>query len=169
MADAPGSGAAVFLQPGELLTSETPVSVKTVLGSCVAVTMWSPRLGVGAISHCLLPSAGAPLAALAEEEALRYVDATIELMLLDFAARGATPAELEVKFFGGAGRVGADGYRVGHRNIECVREVLARHGIRAAASATGGRHGRVIQFDTGTGLVLVKRLPPAPHRTGGQP
>jgi chemotaxis protein CheD len=152
----------VFLQPGEIVTTETPVSVKTVLGSCVAITMRSARAGFAAMAHCLLPSAGihAPLPAC---EASRYVDSTIDLMLRVFARRGITQQDLEIKLFGGADRMSMGGYGVGRRNVETAVKTLAGYGIIAAASVTGGRRGLVVQFDTASGEVLVRRLPLTPH------
>jgi len=46
----------IYLQPGDIFISEKSALISTLLGSCVAVTMFSPRLGVGAISHGILPS-----------------------------------------------------------------------------------------------------------------
>jgi chemotaxis protein CheD len=149
----------VFLQPGELFTTEVPVSVKTVLGSCLAVTMRAPRLGLAAMAHCLLPNAGTSSSALPEAEALRYVDSTIELMLRRFASRGVGREELEIKLFGGSCKSELAWYGVGHRNVASARMVLARYGIQAAASATGGHSGMAIEFHTASGDVLVKRLP----------
>lgn len=40
-----------FLKPGEAIVSPNPILVSTVLGSCIAVTMYSPEKRVGAICH----------------------------------------------------------------------------------------------------------------------
>lgn len=158
MPSLPVPASTVFLHPGELFTSCTPVSVKTVLGSCLAVTMRSPRLGMAAMAHCLLPTSGLSASVLSRPEALRYVDSTIELMLQSFAARGVAREELEIKLFGGAGAVELERYGVGRRNIAAAQSILSRYGISATANATGGRRGMAIVFNTGTGAVLVKRL-----------
>jgi chemotaxis protein CheD len=104
-----------------------------------------------------------PAAALPVAEALKYVDTAIELMLMAFATRGVTTQEIEVKLFGGADSLGADvpagGYCVGSRNIEAALAVLAQRGIVPVAGGVGGRHGRVIDFDTASGEVHVRRLP----------
>ena len=117
----------VFLHPGQLFTTQSPVSVKTILGSCLAVTMRAPRLGLAAMAHCLLPSAGVSSSALSEAEALRYVDSAIEFMLRSFAARGVAREELEIKLFGGAGRSGLAWYHVGQRNVATAERVLATY------------------------------------------
>ena len=154
----------VFLQPGELFTGDAPARVKTVLGSCVAILMRIPRAGTAAMAHCLLPEAGASADALPRRLALRFVDTTVELMLRALAARGARPGELEVKLFGGAGRIYAPGVplamRVGQRNVETALAELAARGLTVVARSVGGECGRLIEFDTATGAVRVKVLPP---------
>ena len=163
MADQSRAELCAFLQPGELVTAENPIRVKTVLGSCLAITMRDPRLGLTAIAHCLLPEAGVRLDAMPREEALRYVDTTIELMLRGFAQRGAALGDLEIKLFGGADSLAEPnrgcGYCVGRRNVESALAILGARGLTVAASGTGGRQGRTIEFNTGTGEVYVKTLP----------
>src|ERR1017187_5592031 len=99
----------LFLQPAGLAMVEPPTRVKTVLGSCVASTRRSPRLGLSGMAHCLLPSAGVPAEGLPRAEALRYVDSSVDLMLREFARRGAFAEELEIKLLGGAGSGGGAG------------------------------------------------------------
>ena len=49
-----------FLQPGEFQFSDDPdVRLRTLLGSCVAITMWHPRRRYGAMCHYMLPTRGA--------------------------------------------------------------------------------------------------------------
>ncbi len=156
----------LFLQPAELVVAEAAMRVRTVLGSCVAIVMRAPRLGVAAMAHCLLPNSDG-----AADEKLKYVDTTIAAMLLVFARRGAGSAELEVKLFGGADGMRASGagspYRVGSRNVESALCELAALGIVPASSDVGGEAARLIELDTGTGVVFVKRLPgAAAGRTG---
>jgi len=156
----------VFLQPAELLFAETPTRVRTILGSCVAITMRVPRLGLASAAHCLLPYAGAPVGKLSRAEALRYVDTTVAVMLGIFAQRGASPGELEIKIFGGADNLDrskpGSGYRVGGRNVEAALQVLAEHGLAPVSSGVGGRWGRVIEFHTHTGDVFVRLLSSLP-------
>ncbi len=148
----------VFLQPGEIFTTSAATRVKTVLGSCVAITMRAPRLGLSSIAHCLLPEAGTPLDRIASNEAPRYVDSAIHHMLQTFARSGADVQELEIKLFGGADAFCTE-YSVGKRNVDAARAALASRGLAAAASVVGGAQGRVLRFDTGTGDVLLKTLP----------
>jgi chemotaxis protein CheD len=153
----------VFLQPCEMVLLTHPARVKTVLGSCVGITMRAPASGVAAMVHCLLPTAGAPYRQLPAEEYWRYVDAAVDRMLEAFATRGAAAGDLEVKLFGGADRLaagaGETGYRVGRRNVKAALASLAGYGIEPVSREVGGRCGRLVEFDTASGSVFVKLLP----------
>lgn len=61
----------IYLKPGEVVVARKPVLVSTVLGSCVAVTMFSPDCGFGAICHAMLPDSAGRC------EDLRYVDTAL--------------------------------------------------------------------------------------------
>src|SRR5579871_6729409 len=76
---------ASFLLPGDLMIGDRPAHVKTIVGSCLAIMIRFPRLGLAAIAHCLLPEAPAPVASLPRGEALRYVDTAIEIMIRELA------------------------------------------------------------------------------------
>jgi chemotaxis protein CheD len=153
----------VFLQPGGLVITDVPTLVKTILGSCVSLTVRAERLGLAAVTHCLLPSAGNRQTIRSRFEALKYVDATATILFQTFTARGASLAELEVKLIGGADSLSTDGspylYSVGSRNVQMALKEIADRGIVPAATIVGGRTGRVLMYDTGTGDVFVKRLP----------
>lgn len=154
----------VDLQPGELYFARTPAILRTILGSCIGVTFWSPRLGAGALCHGVLPRcpqnwpAGSTM-----EEGHRYVDFSIRYLARQFYALGASRGEIEVKLFGGADVLSAAGGRpgrptVGALNRLAAEEVLAEEGLIVAASDVGGIRGRRIHFHTGTGAVLLHRL-----------
>jgi chemotaxis protein CheD len=144
----------VFLKPGELYVGEESAQVATILGSCVSVTMFSPRVRIGAICHALLPSGRAP-------EPFRYVDSAILHMLDTFAERGVRGDELEIKLIGGADVLehpGSDTATVGRRNIETAMKILKERNLALAGSDVGGTMGRKVYFWTRTGTVLMKRI-----------
>jgi len=154
----------VTLHPGELYVARTPAILRTILGSCVGVTVWSARLGAGALCHGVLPRAPARLlAALNDPEGPRYVDFSIRCLARQFDALGARRDELEVKVFGGADVLPilserADRPTVGALNREAAVAALAEEGLIVRASDVGGKRGRRIHFDTSTGEVRVFRL-----------
>lgn len=159
MDDPAVAGDPVFLQPGEVLTTTAALRVKTILGSCLGITIRAPGAGYAAIAHCVLPEAAAAVDPADSSQPARYVDTAVASMLRLFAEHGASRGELEIKLFGGADAMGAE-FGVGKRNIEVARRILLARGMAIAASAVGGNQGRVIVFDTGTGEVLLRTLPP---------
>jgi chemotaxis protein CheD len=153
--------AEVYLQPGESYFARTPAIIRTILGSCVGVTFWSARLGVGALSHAQLPRCPASSSVDIRRVAGRYVDSTIRDLARHFDEMGALRSEVQVKVFGGADvLLVRDITRptVGRLNCEAAIEVLRDEGFLVIASSTGGTSGVHIRFDTRTGEVQLRRL-----------
>lgn len=170
-ATAPAGAARHFLLPGELFTGREAAMVGTLLGSCVAVTMFSPRCRVGAVCHGMLPSCRNDQPCRGEcPDGPRYVECSINRMLAWFSSQGILHTEIEVKVFGGsdmfADSSGETKRRgVGRQNIDMALQVLERDGLLPVVSDLGGRRGRKIFFKTDTGEVFLKRLgqsPPQP-------
>jgi chemotaxis protein CheD len=148
------------LHIGEIRVARTPTILKTVLGSCIGVTFWSPRIGIGALCHGALPRCPPGVFA---PEAYRYVDFAIGELIRQFEAAGARRQEMQVKVFGGADvlLIEAGETRkptVGSLNWQMAMETLRDEKLRVLASDLGGLAGRVIQFNTGSGEVLLRRL-----------
>jgi chemotaxis protein CheD len=157
----------VYVQPGESHLATEPVVMRTVLGSCVGITFSAPRLGLAALCHPMLPSypgndPAKPAAEISLAAGRRYVDFTIRDLAWQFDARGARRSEVQVKLFGGADilTVTDEALRptVGRLNCEAAIRVLRDEGFDVAASSLGGTSGVNIQFNTGTGEVLLRRL-----------
>jgi chemotaxis protein CheD len=155
----------VYLHPGEFHIACTPSILKTVLGSCVGVSFWFPRLGLGALCHGILPHCpqGTEGEFIDHSDGFRYVDFAICELLRQFASYGGLPSDLELKIFGGADvlpviRESQTRRSVGSQNLAAADEVIKRESLRVLASDVGGSQGRFIRFHTGTGEVLLQRL-----------
>jgi chemotaxis protein CheD len=154
----------VFLQPGEVYLARKPTIIRTILGSCVGVTFWNARLGVGALCHALLPRCPKnPTLNLSLPTGRRYVDFSITDLARQFDQLGALRPEVQIKVFGGADVLPVNDAAsaratVGRQNCETALEVLRSEGYDITASSLGGTCGRSIQFHTGTGEVLLRRL-----------
>ncbi len=150
---------ATYLHPGEVCFCAEPSRVETVLGSCVAVTMWDRRRGAASICHAVLPWSNGD-----GGDPLRYVDSAIGRMLAALDAHGSRRQDIEVKLFGGASMHGNNRVSVGRQNVEAALATLASQGLKPQAVDTGGAQGRKLRFDTATGEVWLKRISAA--RTG---
>jgi chemotaxis protein CheD len=150
----------VFLKPCEIVFSDQPMAVTTLLGSCVAVTMFSPRQRFGAICHALLPSCRKEQPC-GHTEAGKYVECAIRLMLEELKARGVVRHEIEAKLFGGSimfDTLDGRSLSVGSQNMETALRMLEGESVRLIKQDLGGARGRKILFHTHTGEVFLKRL-----------
>jgi len=160
----------IYLMPGEFHLARRPAILKTLLGSCVGVTFWSARLGIGALCHGVLPKCPQGLQG---AEAYRYVDFVIRDLALQFEALGAVRSEVQVKLFGGADVLPVLARKsqkstVGYHNWQTALTVLSDENLTVFASDLGGQVGRTIHFHTGTGEVLLRRhLNPQPEGRKG--
>lgn len=145
----------IYLKPGEVVVACNPMLVSTLLGSCVAVTMFSPSKGIGAICHAMLPNCPGLTGD------LRYVDTALPYIHRKVLENGAGN-DLVVKLFGGA-QVLDIGYAnaqrtVGEQNITRALEILESLGLAASCADTGGGVGRKLFFCTRSGDVYVRRI-----------
>ncbi len=144
----------VFLKPGELYIGKEPAVISTILGSCLSITMFNARLGVGGICHALFPNDFKRK----KGKEFHYVDGSISYMLNEFEKIGITRNEIEVKVFGGASINITQRKTVGQANIEAALNIIRGSNLRMLTYDFGGTLGRKIIFYTHTGRVLLKKL-----------
>jgi chemotaxis protein CheD len=151
----------VFLQPGEYFVGDAHCRLRTILGSCVSITLWNRSRRVGAMCHFLL-SQRAPGGPAALDG--RYADEALSLMLRDLQREGVPAEECRAKMFGGGDmfpdlHTGA-GDTVGRRNGEFARQLLRDHGVPVVAASLFGVGHRRILFDIATGHVWCRQVHP---------
>lgn len=155
-----GAAFEVYLLPGEYFVGDARYRIRTVLGSCVSITLWHRRLRIGAMSHFLLSEReadGDPAPGLSG----RYGREAMELMIAQLQESGVHVRECEAKVFGGgtmfpsieAGRQPG----IGHRNGMAAEKLLAEYGIPVVSESLFGTGHRHILFDVATGDVWVRQ------------
>lgn len=153
-----GGRSAVVLKPGKFFFSDQPVRVSTLLGSCVAITMWHPRLRIGGICHFMLPYAMGREAVGLEG---KYADDALRLFLGRIRAHGTRPQDYQVRLFGGGRQIcglTADvAGSVGRRNIDAGRRLLGGNGFSICGEDLADSGYRKLVFDLAHGTVEVKR------------
>ncbi|KHK00655.1 chemotaxis protein CheD [Desulfovibrio sp. TomC] len=147
-----------FLNVAQGILVDCPTMAHTVLGSCVSVTFFAPRHGLGAIFHALLPRAGEYRLHDPVDSPYKFVDTAINVLVSRFIRRGVKLSHIECKVFGGASALFAEEMSVGRRNVETAFATLSDLGLRVAASNVGGEAGRKIVFSTSTGEIFVRML-----------
>ncbi len=152
----------IFLQPGELWFGDENTRIRTLLGSCVAVTLWHPRKRIGGMCHYMLPTRGHGHAG---ELNGRYADEALAALLGEVRSARSQPHEYEAKLFGG-GRMFhfvPPGVRqtvqIQERNVGAARELMAKHGFRVKAEHLGGHGHRQVIFDIWSGHVWMRHTP----------
>ena len=144
-----------YLMAGNIFVHVSPHRVTTVLGSCVSVCLWDQRLRLGGMNHFMLPFwNGEGLAS------PKYGNIAIAKLIERMQDLGAERRNLRAKVFGGGVVLNVMNpfMNIGERNIQLAEDVLKNEGIPIVSADTGGNVGRKLIFDTGTGMVLVKRL-----------
>ena len=155
----PGEPAEIHLMPGEFYFGSKNTRIHTVLGSCIAMTLWHPQRFIGGMNHIVLPSRIKP-----GEDRLdgHYADEALLLFMHELVRSHTRPAEYQVKLFGGGRmfqRSLADkAYDVADGNIEAARALLDASGFNIQVEHVGGSGHRSIIFDLRDGSVLVKHV-----------
>jgi chemotaxis protein CheD len=154
----------IFLRPGELFVGDQGYQIRTILGSCVSITLWHAASRIGGMSHFLLPTRSGSSGDAALDG--RYGDEALRLMLDELQKCGLRPDDCEAKIFGGGnmfpGHDRAGAMRVGQRNGEAARELLQCRGIPVASESLFGDGHRQIIFDVGNGDVWSRQIVPSP-------
>ena len=154
----------IFLLPGEYFVGDAAFQVRTILGSCVSITLWHPVARVGGMCHFLLPTRsnfGHNIHRLNGH----YGDEALALMCQDLRALGVDARQCQAKLFGGGnmfpGRVRSDSGHVGQRNGEAARELLLQQGIPIVVESLFGMGHRQIIFDISNGDVWSRQVRPS--------
>ncbi len=150
----------IMLMPGELFFGTGVPLLRTLLGSCVAVTLWNPRRQVGGMCHYLLPSRtrvpNQPRDGKFGEEAIG--------MLVDALLRAGTkPPDYEVHLYGGADTMPSlerSMRYVGERNIEIGWKLIDQFGFNLVGVDVGENVPRNVRMSLVTGEVQMSRGQP---------
>jgi chemotaxis protein CheD len=136
---------------GQAVFAAEPQRLTTILGSCVAVTLYSPRRRMGMLCHVVLPKSREN-----SDNPAKYADTAIPYMLSALRCEGVGPRELTAKLVGGACMFGDNQLsRIGESNTQATVRALEEAGISIAARDAGGNCGRRICFDLATGIITV--------------
>jgi chemotaxis protein CheD len=144
-----------YLHPSTIWISKDPQWVTTVLGSCVSVCLFDKKTCIGGINHFMLPYwNGEGL------ESPKYGNVAITQLFQKMLEFGVKKENVVCKIFGGAEVLGEQSsvFNVGKRNIELAYKMMQEMNIPVVSSSTGGKQGRKIHYNTGTGEVLQKYL-----------
>ncbi|MCS7304905.1 MAG: chemotaxis protein CheD [Thermoguttaceae bacterium] len=137
---------------GQIVVARKPAQLSAVLGSCVGVAIYHPRLGVGGLAHVVLPHSNGP-----SDNPAKFADTAVPALVQELQKQGVPSAGLVAKIAGGACMFQIRGpLQIGEANIQAVREALAQANIRLLAQHVGGTAGRRITLDCTDGSLRVE-------------
>ncbi len=150
-------GEHLVLMPGQMHLGQQAASVRTLLGSCVAITLWHPLRRIGGMCHFLLPQrqrrpGDAPDG--------RYGDEAVEAMVKTLQTLRAEPREFVAHLYGGADTMSgcsAVSFNIGERNIEQGWSLIDRYGFTLDGVDVGEDIPRVVSLALTTGEVSMRR------------
>jgi chemotaxis protein CheD len=141
---------------GDMKIGKAPASIKTTLGSCVAVCLLDPGRRCGGLVHVMLADSCVhnkklPL------KAGKYADTGIPELLNQLRkGYGSTPGDLKAKLFGGARVLSMMSATIGDDNVKACQSHLRDHSVKIVAEKTGGDKGYQVDFDVETGAVQCR-------------
>ncbi len=143
----------IFLKPGEFWFGKAPVRLQTILGSCIAITLWHPERKIGGMCHYMLPETRLRIS---PQHSGRTAGEAMALFLREIHQHHTRPDEYEVKLFGGASffpevQNGTSRNHVSVQNVVAAHQLLRDHGFRILRESVGGRVSRKLIFDLATG------------------
>jgi chemotaxis protein CheD len=151
-----------FLLPGEFFFSGSKYQIHTLLGSCIAITLWHPRLKIGGMCHFVLPSRRSSKEIFPAEYDYSgsYCDEAMVLFEREALQRGTKLKDYVAKIFGGSNMLANSALHedasIGTQNTKAAVNHLAERGVSLLIAHVGEKGHRRIAFDLETGDVWVK-------------
>jgi len=149
----------IFLLPGEFYFGNDYASIKTLLGSCVAITMWNARLKIGGMCHFKLPSRPSHFSIVLDGS---YGEEAIQLFLDNMKHYMLRPEDMRVGVYGAGNMfkeiIKNDFKSVSAQNITLVHTLLPELGFTIHNESLGGNVSRRIALDLVTGDVTQQSL-----------
>lgn len=130
------------------------------LGSCVGIALYDSTTKIAGLAHIMLPDS---TQIRNNSNIAKFADTGISELIRQMVEAGAGRSRLTAKIAGGAQmfavKTGAsEVMRVGDRNVEAVKNFLAKERIKILAEDTGANYGRTVIFDSETGEYLIKSV-----------
>jgi len=144
----------------DLKAARHPSKLTTLgLGSCVGIALYDKTTKIIGLAHIMLPSS--KIATVVTNRA-KFADTAIVDLVNDMIELGADKKNIVAKLAGGAQMFAFSSnneiMRIGMRNVEATRFVLAQLNIPIASEDVGGNYGRTIAISSDDGMLMVKTI-----------
>ena len=154
-------GQQLHLLAGQLYFGKEPSSIRTLLGSCVAITLWHPLRRIGGMCHYLLPQRDRKPAAASDA---RFGEEAVALLVQALTRAGTQPTEYEAHLYGGADTLpipgGGANFNIGERNIALGWSLIDHYGFTLQGVDVGDDVPRTVDLSMADGAVSMRRGEP---------
>jgi two-component system chemotaxis response regulator CheB len=142
----------VFILPGEYFISKQPNIISTLLGSCVAVCLYSPSHRFGGMNHYMLPTSPN------KERSGKYGDYAINVLFQFFERTLGSLNGLQAIVSGGANVISpiSSGVQIGQKNLDMARQLLNKHNIPIIKENLGGNVGLKLHYQNWDNKLAVE-------------
>ncbi|ABR31279.1 chemotaxis protein CheD [Thermosipho melanesiensis] len=131
---------------------QNTILVTLGLGSCVGVCIRDKSKQIGGMVHVMLPESGGKEV----NKPGKYADTGITVVVNELKKLGGK--NFEAKIAGGAAMFNNSAMNVGQRNVEAVKKILNKLGIKIVSEDTGGNRARSIEYDVETGKLMIRKV-----------
>ena len=141
---------------GDLAVSASPHILKTILGSCIGIALYSPRDKAGGLLHIMLP-----VLTNGDMNRAKYANTGIPILISALENEyGIKRHKLIAKIAGGANmftfkKTLAPIFDIGTNNITAVRNYLQQFNIPIVGEDVGANYGRRIEFHLESGRMVI--------------
>jgi len=126
------------------------------LGSCIGLSVYDARAGVGGLLHFMLPDSTIdPVRGRAN--AFVFADTGIPRLIEQVCAKGADRRRLAAHAAGGSSILDPHHiFDIGRRNHLALRKILWKCGVLLSGEAIGGTASRTVRLEIGTGRLWLR-------------
>ncbi|MFC1670650.1 chemotaxis protein CheD [Spirochaetota bacterium] len=161
----------IFLKLGEIVITDKPVLIRTVLGSCLSVIFYNKKTKLSGICHAQLPERydgnsdcfdNCPVnckTKVADSCDFKYVTCSIQYMIDEFSKRAIPKDKIDIKIFGGASVIPniKNNQTIGESNFNTAIKLLNENKMNVKQKVVGGKQGMNLYFLPETGDVYLSR------------
>ena len=146
----------VSIGPGDYYVAEEDLIIQTVLGSCIAVCLFTDNSIISGMNHFMLPGGSDT----DKMDSLRYGNYSMEMLINSLLKLGIKKKELKAKVFGGGNIIDFKSSKntVGENNIDFIFDFLKKEDIPVITKHVGGDSARKVLFFSVDKKVLLKEI-----------
>ncbi|MFH1089093.1 MAG: chemotaxis protein CheD [Candidatus Uhrbacteria bacterium] len=168
-------GNKIIVNMGEMAVGQAD-EVETIetggIGSCVVIVLYDDETKIGGLAHAMLPTnkseavkkdvvETARASIQTDTTVAKYVDRSIDNLIIEIGKIGGKKENLKAKIIGGARMfrlLSGDKFGIGFQNSEMAKKHLAELGIPLESEDVGGTVGRNAKLQLSNGLVSVSTM-----------